>query len=203
MTVRVAEVELPRAAAVLGDAFHDDPLLVHTLPDAAERARLAAAHFLPIARLAFQTGEVWRSDDFGAVACWVPPGRHDATAEEWAASGMDRMPEILGDDACARIDAVFAHLTARRAALGVPGHWYLSLLGVARAAQGRGLGGAVVAPRLRACDDAGEWCFLETLGPRNVPFYERHGFAVVEADTAPGSGLPYWLFLRPPGGRQA
>lgn len=198
VTARVVEADLPRAAATLGDAFHLDPLLVHMLPDDAERAALAAGHFLPIARLAWQVGEVWQAGGFGAVACWVPPGHHDATPEELAASGIDRMPELVGAAAAARIDGVIGFLAERRLALGVPDHWYLSLLGVARSRQGQGVGSAVVAPRLAACDAAGEWAFLETLNERNVAFYEKQGFALVDAGTDPVSGLPYWMFLREP-----
>lgn len=196
MTARVDD--LPRAAEVIGDAFQDDPLLVYTLPGDAERRRLAPAHFLPVVRLAHLTGEVVQTGDYGAVACWLPPGRHDPWPEDAAAAGLDRMAELIGAEPTERIDGVFAFLAERRRALAVPDHWYLALIGVARDRQGTGLGGAVVAPRLAACDAAGEWCFLETLGPRNVPFYERHGFDLVEAGVEPASGLPYWLFLRPP-----
>lgn len=199
MTVRLAdEAEIPRVAATLGDAFEDGPVLVHAVPDAAARARIGPAHLLPVVRLAFLAGEVWRTGDFAGVACWFPPGRHDVSAEEWAGVGGDRLPELLGPEAAARAERVFGHLNARRHALAVPDHWYLSLLGVARSRQGQGLGSTVIAPRLAACDEAGEHCFLETLEPRNVPFYERHGFEVIEAETEPSSGLPYWLFLRPP-----
>jgi GNAT superfamily N-acetyltransferase len=198
VTGRVGAADLPRAAAVLGAAFQPDPLLRYTLPDDAERRRLAPAHFLPVVTLAHTVGEVWQAGDLGAVACWLPPGHHDPSPDEVAASGLDRMAELIGAEPAARIDGVFAFLAQRRRALAVPDHWYLALLGVDPARQGGGLGGAVIAPRLAACDEAGEPCFLETLEARNVPFYERHGFAVIETGVEPVSGLPYWLFLRQP-----
>lgn len=194
MTRRLREDELPLAAQVLGDAFHDDPLLAYAIPDGEERRRLAPAHFLPVARLAYRIGEVWWTGE--SVACWLPPGHHDATPEEAAAAGLDRMAEYVGADVAERLGAVFAHLAARRHALDVPEHWYLALLGVRRDRQGGGLGSAVVAPRLAAADAVGEWCFLETLAERNVPFYERHGFDMIEAAVEPSSGLRYWMFLR-------
>ncbi len=30
----------------------------------------------------------------------------------------------------------------------------------------------------------------------NVPFYERHGLAVVADDVEPNTGLRYWIFRR-------
>ncbi|HEV2889219.1 MAG TPA: GNAT family N-acetyltransferase [Frankiaceae bacterium] len=194
--VRLGEADLARAAEVVGDGFFADPLLAYAIPDDDDRRTLAPAHFLPVARLAFQVGEVWWDGD--AVACWLPPGHHDATEDEAVAAGLDRMADHVGAEPAARLDGVFDHLRERRLALGVPDHWYLALLGVRTSAQGRGLGGAVIAPRLALADEAGEWCFLETLGERNVPFYERHGFDLVESGVEPGSGLPYWMLLRRP-----
>jgi GNAT superfamily N-acetyltransferase len=196
--VRASYDDAPRLAATLGDGFQDDPLLAFILPDPGTRPALAPLHFLPIVRWAARTGVVWRTDDDAAVACWLPPGRRDPTPEAARASGLDRMGDDIGHDAVARADVVFGHLAARRVALGVPDHWHLGLLGVRRDSQGRGLGGAVVAPGLAAADAAGEWCFLETTAARNVPFYERHGFETIEAGVEPVSGVPYWLFLRRP-----
>jgi len=38
--VRLVDSQIPDAAATLARAFHDDPLMIYTIPDAAERVRL-------------------------------------------------------------------------------------------------------------------------------------------------------------------
>src|SRR5581483_7264621 len=64
-------------------------------------------------------------------------------------------------------------------------HFYLSLLATHPADQGKGLGVAMVAPVLERCDATGTVAFLESSNIRNVPFYERLGFRVVDEVTMP------------------
>ena len=42
------------------------------------------------------------------------------------------------------------------------------------------LGGQVIAPVLERCDVERVPAYLESSNPRNVPFYQRHGFQVVD-----------------------
>jgi GNAT superfamily N-acetyltransferase len=58
-------------------------------------------------------------------------------------------------------------------------HWHLPLIGVHPAHQGKGIGAALLLHVLNACDDQKALVYLEATSPRNVPFYERHGFAAL------------------------
>jgi len=73
--------------------------------------------------------------------------------------------------------------------------WHLDSIGVEPSAQGRGIGSALVESGLTRArvDQAG--VFLETGTPRNVPYYERFGFRVVEDPYAPDGGPRIW-FMR-------
>jgi ribosomal protein S18 acetylase RimI-like enzyme len=55
-------------------------------------------------------------------------------------------------------------------------HWYLPLIGVDPACQGRGCGAALMRHALSRCDRDGAPAYLESTNPRNRPLYERHGF---------------------------
>ena len=55
-------------------------------------------------------------------------------------------------------------------------HWYLPLIGIDPAQQGKGYGGALLQHALIACDRDGSLAYLESTNPRNIPLYERHGF---------------------------
>ena len=196
--VRLADDEVEAAGAVLARAFFDDPLFAYMLPDHDDRRALGPLHFTPVVRLAQQTGEVWRNDDFSAVACWQPPGTHEITPEAAEDSGLSSMADDIGLEPTMRIATVFLHLDEQRRALDVPEHWYLSLFGVDSGHQGRGVGGALVRSMLARLDAAGIPAYLETMGPQNVGLYEHLGFELLETDVEPSSGLPYWLFLRAP-----
>jgi ribosomal protein S18 acetylase RimI-like enzyme len=193
------EDDIDAAAALLGRSFFGDPLLSYALPDPEVRLRLAARHFAPVVRQAYQCGEVSVAGDMLGVACWRSPGRHDPTSEELARSGLDQMADLIGSAAEARLSQVFEFLDARRHARAVPAnHWYLAVIGVDEAAKGGGAGTALVQSKLDQADATGLPVFLETVEHRNVPFYERLGFRCVETATEPVSRLQYWLFLREP-----
>jgi GNAT superfamily N-acetyltransferase len=55
-------------------------------------------------------------------------------------------------------------------------HWYLEAIGTVPEARGRGIGPTVLTPVLDRCDAEGVPAYLESSNPRNIPFYERHGF---------------------------
>jgi len=77
------------------------------------------------------------------------------------------------------------------------GALFLSGLGVEPELQGRGVGGALLEAGLAREPRAD--AVLLTNNPRNIGFYERHGFAVVREEPMPGGGPPTWAMVRQPG----
>ena len=57
---------------------------------------------------------------------------------------------------------------------------HLMFCGTVASAQGKGLGSVVVRRVLDVSDARGVACYLESSNPRNLPFYKRLGFEVVE-----------------------
>jgi GNAT superfamily N-acetyltransferase len=67
-------------------------------------------------------------------------------------------------------------------------HWYLPLIGVDPAHQGKGCGAALMSHALHVCDGDHAPAYLESTNPRNVPLYRRHGFealGTVQVATSP------------------
>jgi ribosomal protein S18 acetylase RimI-like enzyme len=77
-----------------------------------------------------------------------------------------------------------------------PGHYYLAIVGVAPAAQGRGLGSRLMFPMLSEADAGGVAAYLEASSPRSRLLYERHGFEVVEEMRLPSGGPAIWRMWR-------
>ena len=69
----------------------------------------------------------------------------------------------------------------------------LNRLTVLPARQGQGVGSTALAAALRDVDAP---VMLETQDARNVAFYERLGFAVVDEDTCPIGEYHTWSMLR-------
>lgn len=67
-------------------------------------------------------------------------------------------------------------------------HWYLPIIGIDPAHQGKGLGGRLLAHQLAICDRDGALAYLESSNPRNIGLYERHGFVAqgrIQAGNSP------------------
>jgi ribosomal protein S18 acetylase RimI-like enzyme len=155
-------------------------------------------HFERVVRLAEMIGEVWRTEDFDAVACWLAPGRWPPTDDELRTSGVARTPQLIGDEAWARFKVVYEAMDeAHERAVAGP-HWDLWVVGVEPAARGRGLGTSLLTPMLARLDQAAETCYLETLDARTLHLYERMGFDVVLEKVEPTSGLRFWCCVRQP-----
>ena len=64
-------------------------------------------------------------------------------------------------------------------------HWFLVVLGVDPNQQERGYGTALMTPILQECDRAGRLAYLEASTERNVEYYHRFGFEVIESYRLP------------------
>jgi len=189
--LRTATVDdVDAMAAVLADAFHDDPVFRWLFPDDSSRPRLAQAMFAMLGEHVYvPQGECLVGPD--CAAYWEPSGA-PAADDFWVDHGEAFVTALEGQ--VERLVALGAAMSAHH-----PGDpcWYLSLLGVHPSVQGRGLGGRLLAHKLERIDAVGEAAYLEASSPRNRVLYERHGFELLEEFSADG-GPPMYAMWRAP-----
>jgi ribosomal protein S18 acetylase RimI-like enzyme len=65
------------------------------------------------------------------------------------------------------------------ASVSLTPHWYLWVLGVEPEQQGRGTGSQLLQRVLLSAGAQRVPCYLETENPRNIPFYQKHGFRLI------------------------
>lgn len=177
---------------VLAAAFADDPVFTWMTPDAAARNAALPTFFTWFAQAYEPLGASRVIEDVAGAALWAPPGTQ-AIPDEEAEAFLGRIAGLPGVDAD-RLVAVVTLLDEQHP--HTPCH-YLNLLGVEPARRGQGLGSALLAETLRACDAAGEPAYLEATSPDNRRLYLRHGFAVVGEIVLPG-GPSLWPMWRDP-----
>ena len=195
--VQLKREDVREVAASLARAFQDDPLQTHVFPDPAERAARSPAHFAPLLEYGLRFGTVLTTPGQPAgAAVWLPPGSTHITEARAAAAGLDKLPELLGVEAATRFFAALEAIEPYHKTDVPDEHWYVLVVGVEPAAQGQGLGRALLAPILEQADREGIPCYLETAQPRNVGFYQHLGFRVLRDIVAPESGLRLWTFRR-------
>ena len=185
----------------LGAAFSDDPAILYLLgrrdPGGTtwcmrQGIRLASKH--GIGFVARRAGEIVGG------SFWVPPGVSPlgGTIEQLRLGGWEA-PRVLGLAGTAR-ELWREEDLARRFAreLSTPS-WYLDLLGVDPAAQGKGLGKHLVRAMLERADREQVGVVLVTHKRTNVDYYRRLGFEVTSDETL--RGIPKgWTMRRAPRG---
>ncbi|MCM5569334.1 GNAT family N-acetyltransferase [Burkholderiaceae bacterium FT117] len=193
--MRIAEVtcadESQRGAAisVIALAFVNDPLTRWAVPSAASYLAAMPAFIDAFGGNGLAHGATYLADDGMGAAMWLPPGIQPD--EERMGSLMQ---EHVAGQTLEDLLAVFEQMG--RYHPEVP-HWYLPLIGVDPACQGRGLGSALMRHALERCDADGVQAYLESSNPRNVPLYERHGFEALGVIQVGGSPQVIPMSRRP------
>jgi GNAT superfamily N-acetyltransferase len=171
-TVIVAEPQCAeRVFAVLTLAFAADPANRWMYPDPAQYLRHFPAFVQAFGGASLALRTALASHDYRAVALWLGPGGHPDVA-----ALMNVIDASVAPDKRAVLTAVFEAMAGYEPQ---EPHWYLPIIGVDPARQGRGLGAALLRPVLAQCDRARLPAYLESTNPRNRPLYERLGFRAI------------------------
>ena len=197
--IRLPESEISRAGEVLASGFFHDPIVLYMFPDEGERARLLSWHFTAFVRYGYLFGEVYSTaSKTDGVAVWLPSDEVVMPSEHIEQAGLDRAPEVLGKEPWERFTGIMSYLEQFHQQDVQPCHWYLPLIGIDPSQQGHGLGDALLKPMLARADAEGLPCYLETVEPKNVRFYEKHEFKIITEAVEPQSGIKFWTFRRDP-----
>jgi ribosomal protein S18 acetylase RimI-like enzyme len=154
---------------VLG--FAADPMARCAWPDSSEYLRIMPQFVMAFGGRAFEHGTAYITEGTRAAALWLPPGVEPDEAAMGAVMGGALRPEIAQD---------IGHVLQRMAEHHPhEPHWYLPIIAADPNWIGQGLGTLLMKHALRRCDEEGVAAYLESSNPRNIPFYERHGFRIV------------------------
>jgi ribosomal protein S18 acetylase RimI-like enzyme len=188
----------PAVAAIMADAWFDDPVFGWLVPDDGHRRRILPAFFELAAQICAKHEETWcvGSDvEEGVVgaAIWTPAGVEPMSETEGQAFAI-RCGELAGpyadrwEEFLALLDDNHPHHAE---------HDYLWFLAVRPAWQGLGHGSALLRAVLDRADRTGTPAYLDATSPDNRRLYERHGFRVI-GELAVAGGPPVWQMWREP-----
>ena len=172
----VPEFQQHLSYRTLVSAFTDDPLERWLYPELLDYLTHFPRLLVAFGARAFDEQTVWRLGECSAVALWLPPG---------AGPDGDAIIAVLTETVSPdKRDDTFAVVEQMDAAHPTYPHWYLPWFGVDPALQGRGLGSELMEHCLEIVNTSHVPAYLETPNPRNLTFYERHGFEVTGAAQA-------------------
>jgi ribosomal protein S18 acetylase RimI-like enzyme len=188
--VKVAtESEKDAVIDTLKLAFGSDPATRWVWPDPQKYLLHFSAFAKAFGGRAFVNKTAYYIGNYSAAALWLSPNiepdidtmlglLHTTTSEE-AQNILPRVFEKMGS----------FHPTEP--------HWYLPLLGVDPLYYGKGLGSILMKYASKIFDKDNSLAYLESSNPKNIPFYQRHGFeqlGTIEVDEFP----PLFPMLRKP-----
>jgi ribosomal protein S18 acetylase RimI-like enzyme len=197
---RLQKNDLQRGAAVLANAFEEDPIWRELMMDAAPAVRQAA--FETPLRYYWKYGAVYAaSEKLEGVITWIPSELADMTMWRLIRSGalwvgVDLKEAVqLGR----KMGPVFSPVQVDRKQnmQGRP-YIYLPMLGVAAEQQGKGVGGRLLRALIAQCEQARRPLYLETETESNVRWYTGYGFEVIKQIKLPVINLPMWEMVRRP-----
>ena len=174
---------------VLKIAFVADPATRWVWPD----PQKYLSHFSSFAKAfggkAFAYESAHYVGNYSGAALWLPPNVSpdvDLLTALLQSSGSDESKKD-GPEIFEKMSRYHPHEP----------HWYLPLLGVDPLHHGKGLGSALIQHVIGMCDRDNKSAYLESSNPKNIQFYERHGFELlgtIQVNTSP----PIFPMLRKP-----
>jgi hypothetical protein len=187
-----SRAETDAMAALLADAFFDDPLTRWITPDDTRRAAVLPGFFRVFLAMSYAFDAVRTTAGRDAVLTFLPPGGFEEVERHGEAYGH-RFAQVLGEDAD-RLSAIGA-LQAERHPVGRP-HYYMAFGAVAPEARGSRLLASLVGEVTSWADARGVGVYTEASSPGGRGACLRHGFApagdpIVLPDDGP-SLQPLW-----------
>jgi ribosomal protein S18 acetylase RimI-like enzyme len=194
-TIRPANTrDVPALSTMLARAFDRDPFWRWIVGNGSDyQARLARGFASQLNHLALPGGLVWCGEQHEGAALWSAPG-------QWQL-GLLQQLRLLPD--FARMIDWHRLWTVSRAVQLVQDahprepHYYLQVLGVDPAYQGKGWSRPLIEVGLALADQQHQPAYLETAEESNLSLYRRYGFEVTRILTDfPGKAPPLWCLWR-------
>lgn len=172
----VRQANVSDRAAVLSTAtlaFAADPVNRWYLPDASRFLTYFPRVVEAFLDQSIEAGACFVTADLEGAAIWLPPG---VSGDEAA------MEAILAEAAPPAVMEPLGELFAKFENYHPHDDdcWYLPIIGVDPAHQGKGIGAALMKHATTLLDEQGALSYLESSTPRNVPLYQRYGFEIVD-----------------------
>lgn len=181
-------------ASVLSRAFYDDPYYRFIMPNA--KKRMTQIHWWMKILLGYtwKYGTIYYTADLKSIAMWLGPDKPMVDDVKILSMGLILYPFKIGIRNFLRLLDISEQWGKQHKKLNKR-HYYLMVIGVEPDFQQQGIGSQLMQVGLEKVDNEKLECFLETVTPEDVRFYEKHKFKVF-FNKGFAENSQYWLMKR-------
>ncbi|MFX0039243.1 MAG: GNAT family N-acetyltransferase [Promethearchaeota archaeon] len=192
---------IDKICKVAGEAFQEDPTTLFIYPDERERKEKLRYGFRMIYNYGMRHGVAYAiSNNLEGIIVWLPP--HKTSPSTWTLmrhGGFYTMRKVgLKLKAMKRTFAVFGYIETKHKELVPFDHWYLQNIAVKPEEQRKGYGGLLIEAMLKRIDSEALPIYLETNNEKNLSFYQKYGFEIINHSIIPETDVLLWCMLRKP-----
>ncbi len=170
-------------------AFSRDPIARWMYPSPQEYLEHFPHFVKTFAAKAFDSESVYYLDGYLGAAIWFPPNTKPDSNDMAAFIQQTVAPQ--------KQEELFAMFGQIEPYYPSQPYWYLGILGVDSFHQKKGYGATLLSHQLSLCDYNQQIAYLESSSPKQVPFYEKHGFKVI-AEIQAGESPTIFPMVRHP-----
>ncbi len=198
---KLSKKDIPKASALAGKAFQNDPNLMYFYPEREERQEKGHLAFRMIYQYGIKHGVTYAtSPEMEGIIVWhSPKALFPSTWKMMRQGGFGMLLKVgFKLKLMKQTIAVFDYMDRKHKELVPADHWYLQNLAVNPSEQRKGYGGRLIQSMVSKIHAAGFSIYLETNNPANLSFYKRNGFEILDHSLIPTTPIPLWCLVNPP-----
>jgi GNAT superfamily N-acetyltransferase len=202
--IQLQRSQIAQASEIAAKAFESDPVFGYLTPDDRE-LRLQALTWLMGKAIEYciPYNYVCTTPDLQGIAAWLPPDKFPKDPFQLLQIAVQfqlyNLPFKCGWNRLERwLSCLLAIEQAHQQDMGDRPHWYLELMVVNPASQGRGVGSRLLQPVLDRASQEGLPCYVVTFTEQAVRFYQKNGFEIVKNQKFSANSPLFWTLKRNP-----
>ncbi|BDA69347.1 GCN5-related N-acetyltransferase [Calothrix sp. PCC 7716] len=170
-----SQIQIQQGASILAHGFIDDPSFDFIFGEAENKLEALNAFFEIFLTDATQRGEVIIAPEEQGACVWYPAEVpiFNEQFEDTLAEVVSTISHISGLEAGNRFQELIQKVGAKEPQAP---HCEVFFICLKPEARGKGVGKSLLKPVLNYADTKKVACYLVSSNPRNISFYERHGF---------------------------
>lgn len=190
--------DIGKFAHALAEGFSRYPLFEYVCGWNYDSHKMELVWMLSIALYTGGVVAIADSKEANSVLLYVRPGATQPDIFSYLRAGGIKLLFKLGLKSAIRLLRFESYAQTISSKYKTSADGYILAFATRLDKQGQHYGKRLLETLLRYLDASGQGCYLETLKPENVSFYERFGFELREQAMVPYSNLPLFAMSRQP-----